>query len=114
MSLASIYLMSIKTEAQASAKDDDEKILILPPPQETLKNIVFTLVVMMVLDIVFIFYAIHCLVECSHAQSWPIWLTLLMFILLFVPGLGFSVSLGIIVYHLALGCGQPKLSFSFY
>ena len=114
MSLSSVYLMSVKSGAQAPTKDSDGKILILPAPQESLKNIVFTLVVMMVLDIVFLFYAIHCLVECSHSQSWPIWLTLLLFILLFTPGLGFTVALGIIVYHLAVGCSQPKLAFSFY
>ena len=106
MTLSTIYMMQLNASA---AKTGDVAKLA--------KDILYTVVVLMVLDLVVLFYAIYCLVECSQNQSWPPYFTVLLFVLMFVPGLGFATALGVIVYHLAVGCGKSKstnLAFSFY
>lgn len=105
MTLSTIYIMQLNAAAAKTGAVN---------PRIT-KDLLYTIVVLMVLDLVFLFYAIYCLVDCSQNQSWPPYFVVLLFILMFVPGLGFATALGIIVYHLAIGCGKPaKLAFSFY
>ena len=105
MSLSTLYML----QAKASATKTGGHM-----PVKMAKDMLYTLIVLMVLDLVFLFYAIHCLVVCSQANSWSPVITVLLFVLLFVPGLGFATALGIIVYHLAVGCEKKSLAFSFY
>jgi hypothetical protein len=106
MTLSTLYMMQMNASAMQTGTAMPDKLS---------RDILYTLVVLMVLDLVFLFYAIYCLVDCSQNQSFPPYLTILLFILMFVPGLGFAVALGIIVYHLAIGCGKrSKLAFAFF
>ena len=104
MTLSTMYMIQLNTAAVKTGT----------MPAKLSRDILYTLIVLMVLDLVFLFYAIYCLVECSQSSSWPSYLTILLFILMFVPGLGFATALGIIVYHLAVGCSKPKLAFAFF
>jgi len=93
--LSSAYLLSVKSQPPTMDKHAIDNIA---------GAIVLTTVVLIVIDLIFLIYAIHCLVQCSQSQKWPVWVTVFLFILLFTPALGFAVCIGIIVYHLASGC----------
>ena len=105
MTLSTIYAMQMNASVANTGQQMQAKVA---------KDFMYTLIVLMVLDLTVLLYAIYCLVECSQNGSWPPYLTILLFILMFVPGLGFATALGVIVYHLAIGCSKPKLAFSFF
>lgn len=77
------------------------------------KDFLIILLVLLVVDIIIVVTAIHYIMACSQTGNWNMMLTILLIILLFIPGYGTLLALGFILYGLAGGC-KPKLSFAFY
>ena len=79
------------------------------------RDFIIFLIVVAIIDILIIISAVHYILECSKAQNWNMWITVILIILLFAPGIGTALALAIIIYGLAGGCApNPKLSFSFF
>jgi len=79
------------------------------------KDVIAIIVLLIIVDIIILIFAIHYILECAKAHNWSPLVTLLLIILLFSPGIGGILSIGIIIYGLSGGCSKPKqLSFSFY
>jgi hypothetical protein len=83
------------------------------PNTHVLRDILIGFLLILIIEISFIVYAIHCIVKCGHANNWPTFLIFTLIVLMFTP-LNFILGTGIIVYHLASGCNKPKLAFTFY
>ena len=83
------------------------------PNMHILRDILIGFLLILIIEITFIVYAIHCIVKCGHANNWPTFLIFTLIVLMFTP-LNFVLGTGIIVYHLASGCNKPKLAFTFY
>lgn len=81
--------------------------------KSTAKDFLIILLVLLIVDIIVIVTAIHYIMKCSHTGNWNMMLTILLIILLFIPGYGTLLAVGFILYGLAGGC-NPKLQFAFY
>lgn len=79
------------------------------------REFIIFLIVIAIIDILIIIIAVHYLLECSKAQGWDMWITTILIIMLFAPGVGLILAIAIIIYGLAGGCSpSPKMSFSFF
>lgn len=67
-----------------------------------IKDVLTMILVLLLIDIIISLYAIYCLSICVRNGKMPIWLAIILGILIFTPGLGFIISIGIIAYHFAM------------
>jgi hypothetical protein len=83
--------------------------------EKFVRDFIIFIIVVAIIDILIIILAVHYILECSKAQNWNMWITVILIILLFAPGVGTALGMAIIIYGLAGGCApNPKLSFSFF
>ena len=93
MSLTSTYLAT--SGPMLGAQGDT---ITGPEAQAAINKIMIFIIVFLILDLIFIVYAIHCLISCVHAKLIPTWALVVLILLFFVPGLGFIICIGVIVY----------------
>lgn len=70
-----------------------------------IKDVITMILVLFLIDIIVSLYAIYCMSICVRRGKIPVWLAIVLGILIFSPGLGFMISIGIIAYHFAM-CGN--------
>lgn len=80
------YACNLNTEGYA---DDQERLT------DAIKGCITLFIIAVIIDLVFVFYALWCLFN-SHL---PWYLTALLIVCMLYPGLGFMVAIGIIVYY---------------
>lgn len=107
--LSSAYLLSVNGSSKNTMNPKDAKNF-----KRAVKDIVAFFIATLIIDILFIVWAVHCIIKCSHANGWSSYFTLILILLLFTPVLGFAVCIGVIVYCVASGCDKPKMAFEFY
>ena len=105
--LSTTYLMN------ASAPPDKNHEKHKKHKEKVMRDIVIVFFALLILDLAFIIYSVHCIFNCSEMKKWPIMLTILLMIMLFLPGIGTLTALGIIIYN-HLSCQKPLTSFDFY
>lgn len=108
--LSTAYIITQKQSPEMT----NQGIVVRPIPHHAVRDILLVFVLLLVIDIAILVYAIHSAISCGQANNWPTLVVLLLILLMFAPGVGFVVQLGVIIYHLASGCDKPKLAFSFY
>ena len=72
---------------------------------------------LLVLDIALMVYAFYSLLECVHHDTLAVPLAVFLGILMFIPGTGFLVQIGVIIYHSAYCKTRSAVaspSFTFY
>lgn len=107
--LSSTYLISASAPTSIEATPS-------PQDKKNLRNVVLIFFALLIIDLVILVYSMHCILECSQIKKWPMMLTILLMIMIFIPTIGFLVSLGIIIYY-HMACkkvSQPQKSFQFY
>lgn len=62
---------------------------------------------LLVLDIAVMVYAFYCLIDCTRADSMNTVVAVLLGFLMFSPGAGFLVQVGVIIYH-SIYCSKKK------
>ena len=90
---------------------DDDKSKKMTPQQA--RGFLLIFVLLLIIDLALLVYTLYCLFECK--LQW--YINVLLLLLLFTPGLGFVVSLSIIVYHYT-NCRKavsvPAFEFEFF
>ena len=99
------YACNLNTEGY----DDSQKMT------DALKGCITLFVIAVIIDLVFVFYALWCLFQ----SKLPWYLTAFLIVCMLYPGLGFMVSIGIIVYyHMVVlqkqSTSEVKEAFYFY
>ena len=61
--------------------------------------ILMVFILLFIIDIIFIIYTFHCLIECVHNNVISVPVAILLGLLVFTPGAGFFVAISVIVYH---------------
>lgn len=89
-----------------------------PEQQKNIKNAIkdflIIIVVYIIIRIIILIWAIHCILTCASSRGWNSLVAFLLIVLLFIPGLGDAICIGIIIYYYASGCHKKNLSFTFY
>jgi len=86
------YACTLNTEGYSKNDDDQQRL------NDALKGCITLFIIAVLIDLIFVFYALWCLFN-SHL---PWYLTTLLIVCMLYPGLGFMVSIGIIVYYHAV------------
>ena len=97
----------------AYRRRSDGVVIVSEGSPDSRQAIIF-LIVLVIVDLIILITAIHYIIECSRMRGWSPLVTLLLIILLFTPGIGGILSIGIIIYGLAGGCKPNKLAFKFF
>lgn len=93
--LSTTYLIS----ASAPDKNDSDKSGDSGEGIKTSRKMVLIFFVLLVLDLVLLVYSMHCILECSQIKKWPMLLTILLMVMLFMPSIGTLTSIGVIIYY---------------
>ena len=107
--LSSTYLISASAPTSIEATPS-------PQDKKNLRNVVLIFFALLIIDLVILVYSMHCILECSQIKKWPMMLTILLMIMIFIPTIGFLSSIGIIIYY-HMACkkdAQMQKSFQFY
>jgi hypothetical protein len=83
------YACNLNTEGYSKSGNDQQQMT------EAIKSCLVLFIIAVLIDLVFVFYALYCLFN-SHL---PWYLTTLLILCMLYPGLGFIVSIGIIIYY---------------
>lgn len=78
------------------------------------REAIIAIVIFIIIDIFIMCLAIHYIIKCSETRGWGTGMIVLLILLMFVPGIGPIVTLGILLYALFDGCDQKQMSFKFY
>jgi uncharacterized BrkB/YihY/UPF0761 family membrane protein len=62
------------------------------------------LTALILLQLLIIIIGFLALFKCSSVKKWPLWLTVLLILLFFVPGINFFVIIFLIVYFFVTPC----------
>ena len=86
-----------------------------PMDKTIARDLIVLVVVAVIIDLVVLIFAIHYILECAKNNKWNPLITLLLIMMLFLPGIGGALAIAIIIYGVTGGCkpAQP-LSFSFF
>ena len=103
--LSTSYLISASTpnknDSDKSGRDNKEGV----------RRMVLTFFVLLVLDLVILVYSTHCIFECSQVKKWPMLLTILLMVMLFIPTVGTLTSFGVIIYyHVSCKAGVSNMA----
>jgi uncharacterized membrane protein YdbT with pleckstrin-like domain len=79
----------MNTEGYSKSETDQQKMT------DAIKGCLFLFIIAVLIDLIFVFYALFCLFN-SHL---PWYLTTLLIVCMLYPGLGFMVSIGVIIYY---------------
>jgi hypothetical protein len=89
--------------------------VVTPEEKRTVSSIVSVFLLLLVIDIAIMIFAIYAVIKCSEVKKWPAYVPILIVLAIMLPGIGFTIAIGVIIYYFASGCNsQQKLAFSFY
>lgn len=91
------YACSLNT-SESYNENDKEKMT------DTIKSCLALFIIAVIIDLIFVFYALWCLFN----SNLPWYLTAFLIVCMLYPGLGFMVSVGIIVYYHFVVLKQAK------
>jgi len=116
--LTSAYILSTNKKDSQLIFSDHGSGTMSPNAAKDVKravgDFIMFVIILLIIDILVIVYAVHCTLKCAKAKGWPVYVSLILIFLIFSPGIGFVVGFAMIIYCLAAGCNNPKLSFTFY
>ena len=96
--LASLYYKSLN-----KVENLDEKNLV-----SDIRKFVVTFILLVILDLILMIYAIYCIFKCPLISMI---LKIVLLLLLFVPGIGFIVSVAVIIYFYVTCKNSLKYNF---
>uniref|UniRef100_A0A6C0KU04 Uncharacterized protein n=1 Tax=viral metagenome TaxID=1070528 RepID=A0A6C0KU04_9ZZZZ len=83
------YACSLNAEGYSKSQNDQQKMT------DAIKGCLTLFIIAVLIDLIFVFYALWCL----FSSNLPWYLTAFLIICMLYPGLGFMVSVGIIIYY---------------
>jgi hypothetical protein len=106
--LSTAYALTVKSTASPTG-------VVTPQEKRTVSAIVSVFLLLLVIDIAIMIFAIYAIIKCSEVKKWPAYVPILIVLAIMLPGIGFTIAIGVIIYYFASGCNsQQKLAFSFY
>lgn len=107
--LSTAYALSVKSTASPTG-------VVTPQEKHAVNTIVTVFLLLLVIDIAIMIFAIYAVIKCSEVKHWPAYVPILLVLaMIMLPGIGWTIAIGVIIYYFASGCSsQPKLAFSFY
>jgi|LakMenEpi03Aug12_release.lakeMendotaPanAssembly.Ray.scaffolds.fasta_scaffold388119_2 hypothetical protein len=107
--LSTAYALSVKSTASPTGA-------VTPEEKYAVNAIVSIFLLLLVVDIAIEIFAIYALIKCSEVKKWPAYVPILLVLaMIMLPGIGWTIAIGVIIYYFASGCNsQQKLAFSFY
>ncbi len=111
--LSTAYALSVRA---TSPTVTDPQSSIVVAKSKTTNKIVSVFLLLLVVDIAVMIFAIYAIIKCSEFKQWPSYVPILLVLaMIMLPGVGWVIAVGAIIYYFASGChSQPKLAFSFY
>lgn len=94
------YACNLNTESYSKSDSDQQKL------SDAIKGCLTLFIIAVLIDLIFVFYALWCLFNIHL----PWYLTALLIVCMLYPGLGFIVSIGIIVYYHTVTLKSVKAS----
>lgn len=107
--LSTAYALSVKSTASPTG-------VVTPQEKHAVSAIVSVFLLLLVIDIAIMIFAIYAVIKCSEVKKWPAYVPILLVLaMIMLPGIGWTIAIGVIIYYFASGCNsQQKLAFSFY
>lgn len=106
MSLTTLTALLQNNEEQFKHKGHTGGNMSLKEGEKFVRDFIIFIIVVAIIDILILILAVHYILECSKAQNWNMWITVILIILLFAPGIGLVLGFAIIIYGLAGGCAR--------